>query len=97
MSVRSNSKKLATTSLAAHSLFFWTRCDIAVQSRASNRQSFAVLLAWWRRCAEAYFGQPPKCEVAHTSLPIRPSKVRHSDIYPEPGGYRGTETKTKTS
>ena len=24
----------------------------------------------------ALFGQPAKCEVAHTSLPIRPSKVR---------------------
>ena len=45
----------------------------------------------------AYFGQPPKCEVAHISLPIRPSKVRHSDIYPEPGEAHGTETKTKTS
>jgi hypothetical protein len=42
----------------------------------------------------AFFGQAAKCEVAHTSLPIRPSKVRHSDIYPEPGGVHGTETKT---
>ena len=27
----------------------------------------------------AFFGQPPKCEVAHTSLSIRPSKVPHGD------------------
>jgi len=32
----------------------------------------------------------PKCEVAHTSLPISPLKVRHSN----PGGVHGTETKT---
>jgi hypothetical protein len=25
---------------------------------------------------DAFFGQPAKCDVAHTSLPIRPSKVR---------------------
>src|SRR5262249_53520285 len=30
-----------------------------------------------------------KCEVAHTSLPIRPSKVRHGDIYLAPGGVHG--------
>src|SRR5262249_8073232 len=29
---------------------------------------------------------PAKCEVAHTSLPIRPSKVRHDNIYLAPGG-----------
>jgi hypothetical protein len=40
------------------------------------------------------FWKPAKCEVAHTSLPIRPSKVRHSDIYLAPGGVHGTETKT---
>jgi hypothetical protein len=45
-----------------------------------------------RRCI--FFGQPTKCEIAHTSLPIRPSKVRHSDIYLAPGGVHGTETKT---
>jgi hypothetical protein len=45
-----------------------------------------------RRCI--FFGQPKKCEIAHTSLPIRPSKVRHSDIYLAPGGVHGTETKT---
>ena len=41
-----------------------------------------------------FFGQLAKCEVAHTSLPIRPSKVRHSDIYLAPGGVHRTETKT---
>jgi hypothetical protein len=40
------------------------------------------------------FWKPAKCEVAHTSLPIHPSKVRHSDIYLAPGGVHGTETKT---
>src|SRR5262249_39948279 len=34
----------------------------------------------------AFFGQPPKCEVAHISLPFSPSKVRHGDIYLAPGG-----------
>src|SRR5262249_37272453 len=34
----------------------------------------------------AFFGQPAKCEVAHKSLPIRPSKVGHGDIYLAPGG-----------
>ena len=42
----------------------------------------------------SFFGQPARCDVAHTSLPIRPSKVRHSDIYLAPGGVHGTETKT---
>src|SRR5262249_451826 len=28
----------------------------------------------------AFFGQPARCEVAHTSLPIRHSKVCHRDI-----------------
>ena len=42
----------------------------------------------------AFFGQPAKCEAAHTSLPVSPSKVRHSDIYLAPGGVHGTETKT---
>jgi hypothetical protein len=41
-----------------------------------------------------FFGQPTKCEVAHTSLPIVPSKVRHSDIYLAPGGVHGTATET---
>ena len=49
-----------------------------------------------RSLTPADFG-PAKCEVAHTSLPIRPSKVRHSDIYLAPGGVHGTETKAKTS
>jgi len=35
-----------------------------------------------------------KCEAAHTSLPVNPSKVRHSDIYLAPGGVHGTKTKT---
>jgi hypothetical protein len=42
----------------------------------------------------SHFWETAKCEVAHTSLPIRPSKVRHSDIYLAPGGVHGTETKT---
>src|SRR5262249_18592936 len=35
-----------------------------------------------------FLGQPPKCEVAHTSLPNSPLKVRHGDVYlaPAPGG-----------
>ena len=28
-----------------------------------------------------FFGQPARCEIAHTSLPIRHSKVCHRDIY----------------
>jgi len=31
---------------------------------------------------------------AQGPLPIRPSKVRRSDIYLAPGGVHGTETKT---
>src|SRR5262249_654125 len=34
----------------------------------------------------AFFGQPAKCEVAHTSFRLAPSKVRHGDIYLAPGG-----------
>src|SRR5262249_35067898 len=33
-----------------------------------------------------FFGQPPKCEVAHTSFRFSPSKVRHGEIYLVPGG-----------
>ncbi len=33
-----------------------------------------------------FFGQPTKREVAHTSLPTRPSKVRHGASYLAPGG-----------
>ena len=29
----------------------------------------------------AFFGQPPKCEVAHTSFRLAPPKVRQGDIY----------------
>src|SRR5262245_47363289 len=32
------------------------------------------------RVHRAFFGQPAKCEVAHTPLPIRPSNVRHNDM-----------------
>jgi hypothetical protein len=43
--------------------------------------------------AEIVIGAP-KCEVAHTSLPIRPSKVRHSDIYPaRQEGYMAPKAK----
>src|SRR5262249_42202702 len=43
----------------------------------------------------AFFGQPPKCDVAHTSLPIRPSKLRHGDIYlARQEGTNGTKTRT---
>jgi len=46
----------------------------------------------------AFFGQPAKCEVAHTSFPFSPSKVQHSDIYlARQEGTHGTKTKTKTS
>ena len=41
----------------------------------------------------AFFGQPPKCEVAHTSLPIRPSKVRQGDcLSGTKRGHQGTKT-----
>src|SRR5262245_1710092 len=40
----------------------------------------------------AFFGQPPKCDVPHTSLPIRPSKSPVTSIRQE--GARGTETRT---
>jgi hypothetical protein len=33
-------------------------------------------------------------DLAQGPLPIRPSKVRRSDIYLAPGGVHGTETKT---
>src|SRR5262252_6392872 len=42
----------------------------------------------------AFFGQPAKCEAAHTSFPFSPSKFCHSDIYLAPGGVHGTKTKT---
>ena len=43
----------------------------------------------------AFFGQPAKCEVAHTSFPFSPSKVQHSDIYlARQEGTHGTKTKT---
>src|SRR5262249_6416027 len=42
----------------------------------------------------SFFGQPPKCGVAHTFLPIPPSKVRHTDIYLSPAGDHGTKSKT---
>src|SRR5262249_8851306 len=35
-----------------------------------------------------FFGQPPKCEVAHTSLPIPLSNIRLIDL--SPGGKNGT-------
>src|SRR6516225_3489267 len=35
----------------------------------------------------ACFGQPPKCDVAHTSLPICPSNVRHNDADLAQEGY----------
>ena len=35
----------------------------------------------------AFFGHPPKCDVAHTSLPIRPSNVRHNDADLAQEGY----------
>ena len=44
----------------------------------------------------AIFGRPAKCEIAHTSLPIRPSKVRSraTSISRPRRGRRGTETRT---
>ena len=36
----------------------------------------------------AFFGQPPKCDVAHTSLPIPLSNIRLIDL--SPGGKNGT-------
>ena len=36
----------------------------------------------------AFFGQPPKCDVAHTSLPIRLSNIRLIDLSPR--GKNGT-------
>ena len=43
----------------------------------------------------AVFGQPAKCEVAHTSCPFSPSKVQHGDIYlARQEGTHGTKTKT---
>jgi hypothetical protein len=38
-------KNFGTTTQAKHSLFFWTRYDSAVQSRASNTQPFAVIFS----------------------------------------------------
>src|SRR5215813_2527517 len=35
----------------------------------------------------SFFGQPAKCEGAHTSLPIRPSNVRHNDVDLAQEGY----------
>jgi hypothetical protein len=59
----------------------------------------AVLPPWpvngWGLFPPAFFGQPPKCEVAHTSLSSRPSKVRHGDIYlARQEGTHGTKTRT---
>ena len=36
-----------------------------------------------------FFGQPAKCEVAHTSLPIPLSNIRLIDL--SPGGKNGTD------
>src|SRR5262249_58950835 len=53
----------------------------------NNRQFFLATLH--------FFGQPPKCEVAHTSLPIRPSR---SGLAPSIWRQEGTDgTKTRTS
>jgi hypothetical protein len=51
----------------------------AVWLLPTRRISLSILLSFLR---DAFFGQPAKCGVAHTSLPICSSKVRHSDFVP---------------
>src|SRR5262249_16664827 len=69
--------------------------EIAIVRRspqAAKPQSRDLAFFWRTRI----FGQPAKCEVAHTSLPIRPSKVRSrvTSIWRPWRGRRGTETRT---
>src|SRR5262252_3699943 len=45
----------------------------------------------------AFFGQPPKCEVAHTSSRLAPLKSGMATSIWRQEGTHGTETKTKTT
>src|SRR5215475_4598338 len=45
----------------------------------------------------AFFGQPPKCEVAHTSLPIRPSRSGLAPSIWRQEGTHGTKTRTSSA